>query len=177
MNFSHFHLDGVWKQVSNGFSGPVSGQAVTVLGEAGVIPHRIIHAQANKPTEEQIELDMFDQLPLRANAVQGLNQGVHARSMDDLTWHTAHQIRRVSQAECHRPPPAACAADALLGRTCLPANWPTLLSPCHPLRFRANCPKRYSASLSKALASFRHPAPGSPAAPCRLQRNWVGLRR
>lgn len=52
------------------------------------------------------------------------------------------------------------------------------LAPCLPALVRVTCREWGSAGLSNrlsiALARDRHPPSGSPAAPCRLRRNWVG---
>ena len=39
-----------------------------------MIPHRIIHAETDKPAEQQIELQPLHQLALRADAVKRLQQ-------------------------------------------------------------------------------------------------------
>ena len=39
-------------------------QAVAVLGEGRGVPYRVIHAEADEPAEQQVELDPLDQLPL-----------------------------------------------------------------------------------------------------------------
>ena len=39
-----------------------------------MIPDRIIHAKADKPAEQEVELQPLHQLALRADAVKGLQQ-------------------------------------------------------------------------------------------------------
>ena len=49
-------------------------QPVAVLREGRGVPHRIVHAETDEPTEQQVELDAFDQLALRADTVECLQQ-------------------------------------------------------------------------------------------------------
>lgn len=48
-------------------------QAVTVLGVDRRMPNRIVHAQADKPAEQQVEVDLLGELTLRADR-EGLQQ-------------------------------------------------------------------------------------------------------
>jgi hypothetical protein len=43
------------------------------LGEHGVIPHRVVHAQVDEPAKEQV-VDLLDQLALRPNRLRRLPQ-------------------------------------------------------------------------------------------------------
>ena len=52
-------------------------QPVAVLGEGCGIPHRVLDAEADKPAKQQIIVDPLDQLPLRADRLERLQQ--HAR--------------------------------------------------------------------------------------------------
>lgn len=49
-------------------------QAVTVLAEGRVIPHALVHRQADEPAKQQVEINLLDQLPLGANGVNHLQQ-------------------------------------------------------------------------------------------------------
>ena len=49
-------------------------QPVTVLGEGCRIPHRVLDAEPDKPAEQQVSVDPFDQLPLRADRIECLQQ-------------------------------------------------------------------------------------------------------
>ena len=49
-------------------------QPVTVLGEGGGVPHRVLDAEPNKPAEQQIGIDPLDQLPLRTDRIERLQQ-------------------------------------------------------------------------------------------------------
>ena len=49
-------------------------QPVAVLGEDRMVPHRVVHAQADKPAEQQVIVKLLDQLPLRAHRVERLQQ-------------------------------------------------------------------------------------------------------
>jgi len=49
-------------------------QPVAVLREHGVVPHRVVHAQAHEPAEQQVIVDLLDQLALRADRIKRLQQ-------------------------------------------------------------------------------------------------------
>ena len=49
-------------------------QPVAVLRKGRVVPHRIIDAEPDKPSEQQIELQPLHQLALRANRIERLQQ-------------------------------------------------------------------------------------------------------
>jgi hypothetical protein len=49
-------------------------QPVTVFGECGGMPDRIIQAQPHKPAEQQVVVELLQQKPLGADAVEGLQQ-------------------------------------------------------------------------------------------------------
>jgi hypothetical protein len=49
-------------------------QPVAVLGEDRMVPHRVVHAQAHEPAEQQVVVQLLDQLPLRADRVKRLQQ-------------------------------------------------------------------------------------------------------
>ena len=49
-------------------------QPLAVLGEGGCIPHRIIRREAHKPAKQQVIVQLLDQLSLRADAMEDLEQ-------------------------------------------------------------------------------------------------------
>ena len=49
-------------------------QPVAVLGEGRGVPHRVLDAEPDKPAEQQVVVDPLDQLPLRADRIEGLQQ-------------------------------------------------------------------------------------------------------
>jgi len=58
--------------------GVMLDQPVAVLAEHRVVPNRVLDGQADEPAEQQVVLDLLDQLPLAAHAVQHLQQhGAH----------------------------------------------------------------------------------------------------
>ena len=44
------------------------------LREHGVVPHRIVQAQTQKPAKQQVLIDLLNQQPLRTNRVKHLQQ-------------------------------------------------------------------------------------------------------
>jgi hypothetical protein len=51
-----------------------SQQPVAVLGEGRGIPYRVLDAEPDKPAKQQIVVDPLDQLPLRADRIERLQQ-------------------------------------------------------------------------------------------------------
>jgi hypothetical protein len=49
-------------------------QPVAVLRKGGVVPHRVLDAETDKPAEQQVGVDPLDQLPLRAKRMERLQQ-------------------------------------------------------------------------------------------------------
>jgi hypothetical protein len=49
-------------------------QPVAVLREYRGFPYRVLNAQSDKPAEQQIVINPLDQLPLRADRIEGLRQ-------------------------------------------------------------------------------------------------------
>jgi hypothetical protein len=49
-------------------------QPVAVLRKHGVVPHRVVHAQADEPAKQQVVVDLLDQLALRTDRVKRLQQ-------------------------------------------------------------------------------------------------------
>ena len=58
----------------------VLDEAVAVLAEDRVVPHSVLDGQADEPAKQQVVLDLLDELPLAAHAVEHLQQ------------HRAHQL-------------------------------------------------------------------------------------
>ena len=53
-------------------------QPVAVLGEGGDIPYRVVDAEPDKPAEQQVVVEPVNQLPLRADRIERLQQqGAH----------------------------------------------------------------------------------------------------
>lgn len=60
-------------------------EAVSVLAEDRVVPHGVFDGQADEPAKQQFVLDLLDELPLAAHAVEHLQQhGPH-----ELLWRDA----------------------------------------------------------------------------------------
>jgi hypothetical protein len=55
----------------------VRDQPVAVGGEAGVIPDRIVHADADKPAIELVVIEVLAQLPLGAQSIDRLQHKGH----------------------------------------------------------------------------------------------------
>ena len=49
-------------------------QPLAIFGERGGGPDRIIRAQPHKPAEQQVAIELLQQKPLRADAVERLQQ-------------------------------------------------------------------------------------------------------
>ena len=49
-------------------------QPVAVLGKSRGVPDRVVHTEADKPAEQQVEVYPLNQLALRADQVEGLQQ-------------------------------------------------------------------------------------------------------
>ena len=60
----------------------VLNHSVAVFAEDRVVPNRVIDRQADEPAEQQVVGDLFDELPLAANAEEHLQQ------------HCTHQLLR-----------------------------------------------------------------------------------
>ena len=96
-------------------------KAVAVLGKHRVVPHRIVHAQADKPTKQQVIVDLLDQQPLRANGIKYLQQQgpqnvlrrnrrparVRIQHIELRAQRTQHRVRKLAnrtQRMVHRNP-------------------------------------------------------------------------
>ena len=94
----------------------VRQQPVSILAERRVVPHRIVHRQADKPTKQHVVGDLLHQHALAANRIQHLQQQranqllrrdarpaafrvalVHARE------HAVHALKCVIQPKANRP--------------------------------------------------------------------------
>jgi len=49
-------------------------QTLPILGKDGVVPHLVVHGQADKPAKQQIVIQLLHQQALAANGVQHLEQ-------------------------------------------------------------------------------------------------------
>jgi len=49
-------------------------QPITVFGECGRMPDRIVGAEAHKPVEQQVVLELLQQQPLGADPIERLQQ-------------------------------------------------------------------------------------------------------
>ena len=77
-------------------------QPVAVLGEGGGVPHRILDAQPDEPAEQQVVVDPLDQLPLRADRIERLQQqGAHQPLRRDRTPPDRRiQRRKLARQRC-----------------------------------------------------------------------------
>ena len=108
-------------------------QSVAVLRKHGVIPHRVIHAEADEPAEQQVVIKLFNQLPLRAHRVKRLQQKrpKHIlRRNRGTSRGRVHLIeRRAQRGQNHIREPAYLAQRMILRNTLLQrhvAEHPTL---------------------------------------------------
>jgi hypothetical protein len=74
-------------------------QPVAVLGEGGGVPDRVVHAEPDEPSEQQVEVDPLDQLAFRANGVEGLQQH---RPQQPLRRDRATARLRIKRVELNR---------------------------------------------------------------------------
>jgi hypothetical protein len=49
-------------------------QAIAVLRDHRMVPHRIVHAETHEPAEQQVVIDLLDQLPLAPHREDHLQQ-------------------------------------------------------------------------------------------------------
>ena len=49
-------------------------QTVAIDAEDGAVPHRVIHAQANEPSEQQVVVELLDELALAADREEDLHE-------------------------------------------------------------------------------------------------------
>src|SRR5215469_12180746 len=89
-------------------------QTLPVLAENRHVPHRIIHLQAHKPTEQQVVVQLLHQLTLRANRVQHHQQLRPQQTLrsDRRTTRARIQLRQFGihplQRPIHHRPYAPC---------------------------------------------------------------------
>jgi hypothetical protein len=89
-------------------------QAIAVLGERRVIPHRIVDAKADKPAEQEVELQPVHQLPLRADRIERLQQ----HRPQELLWRDRGSTRPgVQRRELARKPGQSLVHNAANGRS------------------------------------------------------------
>lgn len=88
-------------------------QAVAILAEGRVVPHRIVDAQPDKPSEQQVVMRLLDQLPFAANAVQHLQQLSAQQALRRNRLTSAFGVRHVEQGR-----------DALERRIEQGTDWP-----------------------------------------------------
>jgi hypothetical protein len=77
-------------------------QAIAVLGERRVIPHRIVNAKADKPAEQEVELQPLHQLPLRADRIERLQKHCPQKLLwrNRGTAHPAVERRELPRKNC-----------------------------------------------------------------------------
>jgi hypothetical protein len=63
-------------------------EALPILGERGGMPDRIIRAQADKPAEQQVVVELLQQQPLGADAVERLQQRSQQQLLRRHRWPT-----------------------------------------------------------------------------------------
>ena len=77
-------------------------QPVAILGEGGGIPHRILDAKPDKPAKQQVVVEPVNQLPLRADRIERLQQqsaqAAPAGSTPGQSANTAWQTRQTARA-------------------------------------------------------------------------------
>ena len=61
-------------------------EPLTVLGERGGVPDRIIRAQTHKPAEQQVVVELLQQQPLRADPVERLQQRGQQQLLGRHRW-------------------------------------------------------------------------------------------
>jgi hypothetical protein len=92
-------------------------QTVPVLGEHRMVPHRVVHAQADEPAEEKVVVDLLDQpgarsAPRTTPAATAPAEHTPARSKAVPDPNTAHRTRRSTTAAPRRSASESPAKDA-----------------------------------------------------------------
>jgi hypothetical protein len=79
-------------------------QAVAVLGEGGVVPHRIVDPEPDEPAKQQVEVEPLHQLAFRADRIERLAQhgAQEALGWDRRTPHPGIEHREVRLQRCQR---------------------------------------------------------------------------
>jgi hypothetical protein len=77
-------------------------QPVAVLRKHRMVPHRVVHAQAHKPAEQQVVVDLLDQQPLRAHRVEHLQQQRPQNVLRRNRWPPGVGIQRI-ELRAQRP--------------------------------------------------------------------------
>ena len=125
-------------------------QSVAVFRERRRIPYRVLNAQPDKPAEQQIVLDPLDQLPLRADRVERLQQ---QRPHQPLRRDRATPDRRVQLCEL--------AGQHRQRGVCDLPNHPQRVIRSNPL-FQVYVAEKATTNL--VVAAHRRPHPSSRAA-------------
>jgi hypothetical protein len=86
-------------------------KAIAVLGKRRVIPHCIVNAYADKPAEQEVELQPLHQLPLRPDRVERLQQHRPQKLLRRDRWSTHAGIERRELARERRQRLVHNAAD------------------------------------------------------------------
>ena len=67
-------------------------QAFTFLGENGGYPHGIVHGQANEPAKQKVVLGLLQELALRADAVEHLQEHGAQKLLSGNAGATAYDV-------------------------------------------------------------------------------------
>lgn len=80
-------------------------QTVAVGTECRVVPYRLVDIHTDEPTIEQVVFNMLDQLTLRSDREQGLDQAGAQQSFWRNRRPTATQVKRLKMAlmQCKIP--------------------------------------------------------------------------
>jgi hypothetical protein len=125
-------------------------QPVAVLRECRGFPYRVLNAQPDKPAEQQIVINPLDELPLRADRIEGLRQ---QRPHQPLRRDRAAPDRRIELSEF------ASRHRRVRGL----ANHPQRMIRPNPI-LQVYVPEKAAANL--VVAAHRHPLPRSSRAQC-----------
>jgi hypothetical protein len=94
-------------------------QPLAVLGERGRVPDRVIGRQPNEPAEQQVVVQLLDQLPLGADAVEHLQQQGAQQLLRRNRWTAFTRIQpaeALAQPFQHVANQVAHLAQRMLGR-------------------------------------------------------------
>jgi hypothetical protein len=118
-------------------------QPVAVLGEGGGVPYRVLDAEPDKPAEQQIVIDPLNQLPLRADRIERLQQ---QGSQQPLRRDRLAADRRVQRIKIAR--------QRLQRRVCDAAGHPQRVIRGNPL-LKIDVAEQIAAD--RVVAAHRHP--------------------
>src|SRR4029077_10448302 len=68
-------------------------QAISIFAEHGRIPHRVVSRQSDKPTEQQIVVELLHQKPLGANRVERLQQQRAQQPLRRDRWPSVSRVQ------------------------------------------------------------------------------------